>query len=102
MDRLFAKGELIPAEEAYLDALGDLAATYEDVAHPIEPPADADLLRHLMESKGVTQAELSRESGVPKSSISEVLAGKKRFTRPMIRALAGYFKVEPSLLAANF
>jgi HTH-type transcriptional regulator / antitoxin HigA len=101
MDRLLAKGKLDDGEELYLDALSDLVATYEDVHHAIEPAADADMLRHLLEAKGVTQAQLGKETGLAKSSISEVLAGKKPFSRRMIRKLASYFNVDVSVLAAN-
>jgi HTH-type transcriptional regulator / antitoxin HigA len=101
MDRLLAKGELDDGEEMYLDALSDLVAAYEDEYHAIEPASDADMLRHLLEAKGVTQAQLSRDTAIPKSTISEVLAGKKRFSRQMIRKLADYFKVDVSVLAAN-
>jgi antitoxin component HigA of HigAB toxin-antitoxin module len=59
------------------------------------------MLRHLMEAKGVTQARLSRETGLPKSSVSEVLAEKKPFSRQMIRTLGAYFKVDVSVLAGN-
>jgi len=102
MDRLLALGELDHGQETYLDALSDLVATYEDVHQRIEPASDADLLRHFMEARGITQAELSREAGIPRSSISEVLSGTKSFTRPMIRKLAAYFNVDGSVLAANF
>ena len=102
MDRLLAKRELDDGEEMYLDALSDLAAAFEDDHHAIEPAADADMLRHLMEAKGVTQAQLSKDTGMAKSSISEVLAGKKPFSRQMIRRLADYFKVDASVLTANF
>lgn len=101
MDRVLAKGELDDGEELYLDALSDLVAAYEDAHHAIEPASDADMLRHLMEAKGVTQTQLSKETGMAKSSISEVLAGKKPFSRQMIRKLADYFKVDVSVLAAN-
>src|SRR5277367_5684457 len=101
MDRLLAKGELDEGEETYLDVLSDLVAAYEDEHHAIEPASDADMLRHLMEAKGVSQIQLSRETGLPKSTVSEVLAGKKPFSRQMIRKLADYFKVDVSLLAAN-
>ena len=60
------------------------------------------MLRHLMEARGVTQAQLSRETHIPKSTISEVLAGKKPFSRQLIRKLADYFKVDASVLAATF
>ncbi len=101
MDRLLAKGELDDGEEMYLDALSDLVATYEDEHQAIEPASDADMLRHLLEAKGVTQAQLSRDTAITKSTISEVLAGKKRFSRQMIRKFAAYFKVDVSILAAN-
>jgi HTH-type transcriptional regulator/antitoxin HigA len=98
---LLAKGALDDGEETYLDALSDLVAAYEDVHHPIEPASDADMLRHLMDAKGVTQAALSRDTGIAKSTLSEVLARKKTFSRQMIRKLAGYFKVDVGVLAAN-
>jgi HTH-type transcriptional regulator / antitoxin HigA len=102
MDQLLAQGELKGGEEMYLDALSDLVAAYEDEHYPIERASDADMLRHLMEAKGVTQAQLSRETTVPKSTISEILAGKKHLSRQMIRKFADYFQVDVSLLAANF
>jgi HTH-type transcriptional regulator / antitoxin HigA len=101
MDRLLAEGELNHGEEMYLDALSDLAATYEDAHHTIESASDADMLRHLLDTKGVTPTQLSREAGLAKSSLSEVLAGKKPFSRQMIRKLADFFNVDVSVLAAN-
>ncbi len=101
MDRLLASGDLDEGEEVYLDALSDLVAAYEDEHHAIEPASDADMLRHLLDARGVTQAQLSRDTSIPKSTISEVLAGKKRFSRQMIRRFASYFKVDVSVLAAN-
>ena len=102
IDQILAQGELKSGEEMYLDALSDLVVAYEDEHYPIEPASDADMLRHLMEAKGVTQAQLSRETTVPKSTISEILAGKKHLSRQMIRKFADYFQVDVSLLAANF
>jgi HTH-type transcriptional regulator / antitoxin HigA len=102
MDRLLARGELDDGEEMYLDALSDLVAAYEDKHYAIEPASDADMLRHLMEAKGVTQAQLSRDTTILKSTISEILAGKKPFSRRVIRKLADYFKVDARVLAANF
>ena len=101
MDRLLAQGELEDGEEMYLDALSDLVAAYEDQHYPIAPASDADMLRHLMEAKVITQAQLCRETGIAKSTVSEVLAGKKPFSRQIIRKLADYFRVDVGILAAN-
>src|SRR5262245_48884966 len=102
MDRLLTRGDLDGGEEMYLDALSDLVAGYEDEHYAIAPASDADMLRHLLEAKGVTQAQLSRGAAIPKSTISEILAGKKPFSRRVIRKLADYFQVDASVLAANF
>jgi HTH-type transcriptional regulator/antitoxin HigA len=81
IDGLLTRGALDEGEETYLDALSDLVGSWEDEHHAIEPASDADMLRHLMEGKRVTQMQLSRDTGLPKSTISEVLAGKKAFSR---------------------
>ena len=86
----------------YIDALSDLVAAYEDEHYRIEPASDAEMLRHLMEAKGITQIELHRSTKIAKSTISEVLAGKKAFSRNMIRTLAEFFDVDKSVLAGNF
>lgn len=59
------------------------------------------MLRHLMDAKGVSQMQLSRDTELPKSTVSEVLAGKKPFSRQMIRKLADYFHFDVGVLAAN-
>jgi len=101
IDRLLAAGDLDDGGALYLDALSDLVAAYEDAHHPIPTASDAELLRHLMEAKAVSQGEIHRQTGLAKSSISEVLAGKKPFSRQMMRKLAAYFRVDVSLLAVN-
>jgi HTH-type transcriptional regulator/antitoxin HigA len=101
LDRLLAKPRFDDGEMLYLDALSDLVGIYEDEHYAIAPASDADMLRHLLEAKGVTQAQLHQATGVAKSTISEVLAGKRPFSRRMIGKLARYFRVDVSVLAAN-
>jgi antitoxin component HigA of HigAB toxin-antitoxin module len=50
----------------YQDALSDLTAAYEDEHYAIEPASDADMLRHLMSAKAVSQAEINQATGIPK------------------------------------
>ncbi|MDB5387578.1 MAG: helix-turn-helix domain protein [Planctomycetaceae bacterium] len=101
MDGLLGRSALDEGEVTYLDALSDLVGAYEDEHHAIEPASDAEMLRHLMDAKGVSQIQLSRDTGLPKSTISEVLAGKKPFSRHVIHKLAEYFHVNTGILAAN-
>ena len=101
IDELLTRDVLDKGEETYLDALSGLVGSYEDEHHAIEPASDAEMLRHLMEARGISQMQLSRDTGLPKSTISEVLAGKKKFSRKMIHALANYFHVDVGVLAVN-
>ena len=101
IDRLTNKKKIDGGEQAYLDALCDLVVVYEDQHHPIPEASDADLLRHLMEAKGVSQIQLHKDTGLAKSVISEVLAGKKQFSKNVIGTLAAYFHVPTSVLTAN-
>ena len=57
VDQLLALAKLNGGEEMYLEALSDLVATFEDEHHAIEPASDADMLRHFMEAKGVSQRD---------------------------------------------
>ncbi len=85
IDGLLARDTLDAGAETYLNALSDLVGSYEDEHHAVEPASDAEMLRHLMDATGVSQMQLSHDTGLPKSTISEVLAGKKNFSRQMIR-----------------
>jgi HTH-type transcriptional regulator/antitoxin HigA len=82
--------------EEYLAALTDLIELYEDKAHPIPDASEADVLRMLMESNGLTQAALARKTGIAQSTLSAVLGGLRSLTKEQILSLARYFHVAPS------
>jgi HTH-type transcriptional regulator/antitoxin HigA len=86
----------------YIDALSDLIMAYENTHHAIPSPSDADLLRHLIDARGITQTELHEATGIALSTISEVLSGRRKFSKEVIAKLSVYFKVDKGLFAANF
>ena len=79
--------------------LGDLIEQYESEAHPIAPVSDVEMLRHLIEAKGVSQTEVSKATGIVDSTISEVLKGKRSLNRHHIGILSRYFSVSPDVFA---
>lgn len=58
-------------------------------------------LKHYREILGWTQARLAQESGVAQSSISELEAGIKQPTLPVIKRLAGALGVTLDELAGE-
>ena len=99
VDSLLDRRNLAPEEEDYLEVLGDLIKQYESESHPMPPVADAEMLRHLIEAKGVSQTELSQATGMADSTISEILKGKRSLNRNHIGKLARYFNVSPNVFA---
>lgn len=95
IDSLLDRENLNAAEADYLDVLGDLVERFEAEHDPIEDVSDADMLAHLIDAKGVTQADVARGTRIAVSTISEVLSGKRTLSRTHIGKLARYFGVAP-------
>jgi HTH-type transcriptional regulator / antitoxin HigA len=96
IDSLVDQEKRSAPEEDYLDVLSDLVEAYEDRTIPIPRPDDAGMLRLLIQAKGVTQAGFAKQARIAESTISEVLAGKRKLNRAQIGKVARYFKVSPS------
>ncbi len=99
VDSLLDRKDLASEEKDYLEVLSDLIEQYESDAHPIAPVSDVEMLRHLIEAKGVSQTEVSKATGIADSTISEVLKGKRSLNRGHIGKLARYFNVSPDVFA---
>jgi HTH-type transcriptional regulator / antitoxin HigA len=91
---LDAPGLSVP-EQDYLEILGSLIDEYETKAHPIEPLPPDQMLAMSIETRGVTQTEVSRATGIPVSTISELIAQKREFNRAHIEKLCAYFGLDP-------
>ncbi len=90
VDRLTDRSTRTAGTEEYLRALADLVYVYEQ-AHVTWPPVTGvDIVRHLMEENGLSQADLAPLFG-GRSVISDVLAGKRRFNLTHITRLAERF-----------
>jgi HTH-type transcriptional regulator/antitoxin HigA len=69
-----------------LEVWGTLIGAYEDMHHPVPPPTPLEAIEFIMDQKGLKQKDLIAFIG-SKSKVSEVLAGKRRLSLKMIRAL---------------
>jgi HTH-type transcriptional regulator/antitoxin HigA len=88
-----AKAGSADADE--LDILADLIEAYERRHCEIPRAGGAEVLRHLLESNGLTQSDIP-EVGT-QASISLVLSGKRQLTLRQIKALTSRFNVNPSV-----
>jgi len=101
IDRLMKKSRLSTAEEKLLELLSKLVNDYEETIYPTPNASPRDLFEHLLENCGLAHAELARKLGVPRSTISEVLKGKRSISVENAHRLGKYFHVEPSLFLSR-
>jgi HTH-type transcriptional regulator / antitoxin HigA len=97
VEKLMDKGEAISPEEDMLLRL--LSALIQDFEERFYTPRDVtplEMLRHLMESRGVKQSDLWELFG-SKGVTSEVLNGKRGLSKTHIKKLAAFFNVSPEL-----
>jgi HTH-type transcriptional regulator/antitoxin HigA len=97
VDALSDREALSPDEHDYLLVLSGLIERYKHEHHPIPAISGVPMLRHLIESRGVAQARVAAEAGLAESTLSEILAGKRKLGIKYVTALAAYFKVDPGL-----
>ena len=58
IDSLIDREQLEPDEQDYLDVLADQVEKYESEQHPLPAVSEADILRHLIEARDITQLKL--------------------------------------------
>lgn len=91
------KQRLDTGSEAYLDALSDLIIVYERERHAIAPLPPRQLLAHMLEERGMSQADLVRATGLAKASVSDLISGKRSFTVDQMRVVAAAFGLPGSV-----
>ena len=96
-EELLDRPNLLPEEEQYLDVLGDLIQAYEDEICPIRDVGAAEMLRYLIDQRGVTQQTVSKETGIANSTITALLKGDREMNRKHIETFARYFCLDPGV-----
>jgi HTH-type transcriptional regulator / antitoxin HigA len=97
IEKLLKKGDRISAEEEHLlDLLSTLVEKYEDEHYPIEPAAPREILRHLMEARGLKQKDIMHLFG-SSGRASEAINGLRPISKIQATALAEFFHVSTDL-----
>lgn len=81
-----------------VELLSLLIEQYESLDDPTPECAPTELLEHLLESREITKARLARDTGIPRSVITNILAGRRGISKAVAVKLAAYFGVSLSLL----
>lgn len=97
VERLMEKGDEISAEEeALMRLLTMLIEDFEKKHYQPEDASPLEMLRHLMEERGLKQSDLWELFG-SKGIASEVLKGKRGISKTQAKKLAEYFHVSAEM-----
>jgi HTH-type transcriptional regulator / antitoxin HigA len=78
-----------------LDLVGELVADYDASHYAIEAAEPREVLRSLIESRGLKQGDLVEV--LPQGNLSAILAGKRKISAALAGKLAKYFNVSPAV-----
>ena len=78
-----------------LDLVSDLVSKYDQEHYPIEPAEPKEVLRFLMDSRGLKQEDLS--AIVPQSNLSAILSGKRKISATLAGKLGKFFGISPAV-----
>lgn len=78
-----------------LDLVSELVGEYDTNHYTIEASEPKEVLRYLIEMRGLKQGDLAEI--VPQSNLSAILAGKRKISTTLAGKLAKYFNVSPAV-----
>lgn len=78
-----------------LDLVSNLVEDYDSTHFAIEPTEPLEMLRYLMEQRGLSQSDLA--GVVPQGNLSAILAGKRKISLALAKKLAAFFRVSPAV-----
>ena len=78
-----------------LDLVSELVADFDASHYAIEAAAPKEVLRGLIEMRGLKQSDLA--DVLPQSNLSAILAGKRSISATLAGKLAKYFNVSPAV-----
>ncbi|MEI8161644.1 MAG: helix-turn-helix domain-containing protein [Betaproteobacteria bacterium] len=78
-----------------LDLVSELVMDYDTKHFAIEAAEPKEVLRYLIELRGLKQGDLAEI--VPQSNLSAILAGKRKISATLAGKLARFFSVSPAV-----
>jgi HTH-type transcriptional regulator/antitoxin HigA len=85
------------ARSQLIEVFATLIERYESRDYPTPDQDPADMLKTLLKTRGVSPAALAKATGIPASTISNVLARRRGISKANAVALGSYFGVSATV-----
>ncbi len=97
VEKLIDKPHRTAAERDMIELLSTLIDQYEERRWPTPESSPGERLKFCIEQRGISQTELANQTGVPQSTIANVIAGRRELSKANISALAKFFKLPAAM-----
>jgi HTH-type transcriptional regulator / antitoxin HigA len=94
IDSLIDKSELTAEEEEYLHLLGTLVSEYEQTLEPIADIYGVELLKVLMQERGLTETDLIPIFG-HQNLVFDIINQNQKLSVEQIEKLSNFFAISP-------
>lgn len=100
VEELLSRSHLTPEEDALLELLVKLIEDFEDKHYQLNVSTPYSRLLHLMEARGLEQADLVEILG-SSEIVTKIMNRELEITKEQAEALGNFFHVEPSLFLSD-
>jgi len=97
VDRLMRKPKLTRAEDDLLELLASLITQYEQTRFPVPDVSSGEMLAHLLEARGVTEADVAAATAISKPTLARFIDGSQAMDAASRATLAKYFHISADL-----
>jgi HTH-type transcriptional regulator / antitoxin HigA len=95
------RSQRTPEEDLFLELLVTLIEKFEVDNYPIPKASGISMVQHLLEARGLSQADLISILGT-KAAVTEIINGQRKIELHEARKLANFFHVDASLFLETF
>lgn len=96
LERLTFKKASSPEEKALAELLMKLVQDYDDANYSLPDVEPYEMVKYLMEQRGLKQADLVPLLG-SRAQVSDLVNGRRGISKAQVKALAGFFGVSAEL-----
>lgn len=97
VEKLMDKPRKSAAEKDMIELLATLIDQYEERIWPTPEFSTGEMLKFLLEQRKMSQTELAHQTGIPQSTIANVIAGRRQLSKSSVSILAKFFKTSPAI-----
>jgi HTH-type transcriptional regulator/antitoxin HigA len=101
IDALTDLRRMSKGQHVFLGLLSQLVYDWEQEHEPPIEVAPRDVVRYLLESRGLRQADLIGPVFATRSGVSDFLSGRRPLSYERVQRLARFFRVSPALFFAD-